>query len=363
MNFAEAKARDRMSLLEKWTLNIGFIGLLFCQTIQAEAVVWYVHSDHLGSAGVATHESGQVREASLYSPYGEVLQDLKTASANATDYLYTGQELDRESNLSDYGARQYDPTLARFTSVDPVQQNLPYAYVNNNPILWIDPDGRQERDIREIEKVFRFGVALLDMYQEQIEKATGEIDRLDAQRIGEEDPIKLDGIDKSIASKQRRVEKWKGDSIDSEEETTWAANLLRKRGIDPEQVLNKPAPLEHFSTEDSEAKGLLFPHFTVLTGLVSAFLFMLTIENDCGPIGCNGECGITGCGSSSQDLRSDVGLNFSLEFEKIREGCHGEECLDRIREWAQKQGLEADFPSLILPDFFSNNESQNEVKQ
>ncbi|MBI4208136.1 MAG: hypothetical protein HY538_00315 [Deltaproteobacteria bacterium] len=86
--------------------------------------------------------------------------------------------------------------------------------------------------------------------------------------------------------------------------------------------------------------------FTVFTGLVSAFLFMLTIENDCGPVGCNGECGITGCGSDPQGLRSDIGLGFPLELEKIRESCNGEECFARLRKLAQEQGLEKHFSFL-----------------
>jgi hypothetical protein len=46
----------------------------------------------------------------------------------------------------DYGARFYDPSLARFHTQDPHAENYlswtPYNYVGNNPILLIDPDGR-----------------------------------------------------------------------------------------------------------------------------------------------------------------------------------------------------------------------------
>jgi RHS repeat-associated protein len=57
-------------------------------------------------------------------------------------YQFTGQELDRESELYYYGARYYDPTLSRFVSVDSIDQySNPYAYVGNNPILRTDADG------------------------------------------------------------------------------------------------------------------------------------------------------------------------------------------------------------------------------
>ncbi|MBI4208985.1 MAG: RHS repeat-associated core domain-containing protein [Deltaproteobacteria bacterium] len=102
----------------------------------------YVHSDHLGSTSVATNEGGNVQQASIYSPYGEVLKDLKAGGIQATAHLYTGQELDPESALYNYVARCYDSVLSRFTSIDPVQGNLPYAYANNRPNLFIDPDGK-----------------------------------------------------------------------------------------------------------------------------------------------------------------------------------------------------------------------------
>ncbi|WP_344314696.1 RHS repeat-associated core domain-containing protein [Fodinicola feengrottensis] len=60
---------------------------------------------------------------------------------------FVGGTTDPTTGLTDLGARQYDPTLGRFISVDPQadftnpQSLNGYAYANNNPVTFTDPSG------------------------------------------------------------------------------------------------------------------------------------------------------------------------------------------------------------------------------
>ena len=50
-------------------------------------------------------------------------------------------------NTYDYGARQYNPVTARWDRIDPLSEKYmpysPYAYCANNPVKFIDPDGKK----------------------------------------------------------------------------------------------------------------------------------------------------------------------------------------------------------------------------
>ena len=61
---------------------------------------------------------------------------------------YNGKELDKMHGLNtyDYGARQYAPILGRWDRMDPLCEKYysisPYVYCMNNPVMFLDPDGR-----------------------------------------------------------------------------------------------------------------------------------------------------------------------------------------------------------------------------
>ena len=111
-------------------------------TLDDNSYHYYV-KDHQGNNCLVVDSSGAVEEANHYYPFGGVF----ASTGNVQPYKYNGKELDAKKGLNwyDYGARHYDAALGRFTTVDPLAENLypwsSYAYCLNNPIKYVDPTG------------------------------------------------------------------------------------------------------------------------------------------------------------------------------------------------------------------------------
>jgi RHS repeat-associated protein len=108
-------------------------------------VVYFIHSDHLGSTSLTTDITGTLVAETRYLPYGE---ERWITGTLVTDFTFTGQRAERGFGLLDYNARYYDPGLGRFVSADTVvpeytnpQALNRYAYTYNNPVRHIDPSG------------------------------------------------------------------------------------------------------------------------------------------------------------------------------------------------------------------------------
>ncbi|MBO1273593.1 hypothetical protein J3L11_18330 [Shewanella sp. 4t3-1-2LB] len=126
--------------------------LLFVVSATVQAVtIRYQHTDMLGSVIAETDASGNVLSRSHYEPFGKRLGGDKAGIG------FTGHLQDEDLNLTYMQARYYDPLIGRFYSNDPVdtlghmEQENPaqgfnrYAYANNNPYKYTDPDGEFAR--------------------------------------------------------------------------------------------------------------------------------------------------------------------------------------------------------------------------
>ena len=115
--------------------------------------------DHLGSVrSVIDGDTGAVVETNDYYPFGKritpppVAEPVEATSQSATSpnrWLFSGKEsqsfLYANIPLLDFGARMYNPTIARWTTSDPMSEKYygisPYVYCLGNPISIIDPNG------------------------------------------------------------------------------------------------------------------------------------------------------------------------------------------------------------------------------
>ena len=107
----------------------------------------YLGNDALGSTKSSTNESGNLETLFGYDAFGAPLSGDFTTGLNAG---YTGKPYDVVTGLYDYGYRDYSPQAARFTTVDPIKDGSNwYAYVNNDPVDFVDPWGLSESDIKK----------------------------------------------------------------------------------------------------------------------------------------------------------------------------------------------------------------------
>ena len=115
--------------------------------IGIENSVYYRHTDHLGTSNWITDTSGVAVQYLHYGPFGELLDEQSTTSYNER-YRFTGKERDEESGYHYFGARYYTDHLGIWTSADPLLDKYPsispYSYCSNNPLKFIDPDGRDQ---------------------------------------------------------------------------------------------------------------------------------------------------------------------------------------------------------------------------
>ncbi|MEV7593014.1 DddA-like double-stranded DNA deaminase toxin [Streptomyces sp. NPDC089922] len=122
-------------------------GAAMVRTVEAgKTTNSYLIGDRNGTATTAVDTATQAVTRRKFTPFGE------TRGASPSSWPgekgFVGGTVDESTGLTHLGAREYDPAIGRFISVDP-EMNMaesqamnPYGYANNSPITFSDPTGR-----------------------------------------------------------------------------------------------------------------------------------------------------------------------------------------------------------------------------
>ncbi len=137
-------------------------GRISVDSLTQDTLFEYVIRDHLGNTVVTFSDMNknkkitpsEVLQRNYYYAFGLEIDGNwdNTSSPVRNAYLYNGKEHHNWNGLNwqDYGARWYMPEVGRWNSVDPMATKYPghspYNYCFNNPIYFLDPDGRDPGD-------------------------------------------------------------------------------------------------------------------------------------------------------------------------------------------------------------------------
>lgn len=134
-------------------MNLGYRGYTYNLNKK-----YYELNNHLGNVLSVVSDyrtltgaqySSIVLSSQDYYPFGSTMEDRGKAGTGYR-YGFNGKEKDNDikgsGNSYDFGARVYDPRLAKWYSCDFTRKSAlsPYVFAKNNPVNYLDPDGNDE---------------------------------------------------------------------------------------------------------------------------------------------------------------------------------------------------------------------------
>ncbi|MGQ4449697.1 RHS repeat-associated core domain-containing protein [Streptomyces griseus] len=105
----------------------------------------FLAADHHGTSSIATDATTQAVTKRYSTPFGAPRGTKPTSWPD--DKAFLGKPTDSATGLTHIGAREYDPNIGQFISIDPIlsldqHQSLNgYVYANGNPVSLSDPSG------------------------------------------------------------------------------------------------------------------------------------------------------------------------------------------------------------------------------
>lgn len=133
----------RLSVVALLGSALLFLGGISAGNYAYAGTVTYIYTDPQGTPLAEADSTGNTTSTFEYRPYGSLATGTAVSGPG-----YTGHVNDPDTALIYMQARYYDPAIGRFLSVDPKAPTAGnqfdfnrFAYVNDNPIRNVDPDG------------------------------------------------------------------------------------------------------------------------------------------------------------------------------------------------------------------------------
>ncbi|MFD3662722.1 RHS repeat-associated core domain-containing protein [Streptomyces sp. NPDC058659] len=117
------------------------------KALRTETGLSWIVDDHHGTASMSVDATTQAVTRRYTKPFGEARG---TTPTWVDDKGFLGKPQDEETGLTHIGAREYDPAIGRFISVDPIlspgthESVNGYTYSRNAPTTFSDPTGLKE---------------------------------------------------------------------------------------------------------------------------------------------------------------------------------------------------------------------------
>ena len=228
-------------------------------------VTYRIFSDQLGSPRLVVNTStGAIAEQITYDEFGNVISD---TNPGFQPLGFAGGVYDQDTKLVRFGARDYNPTVGRWTAKDPIlfaggDTNL-YGYVLNDPVNLTDPSGLGGDDCACDGGVPDGGVPK-DVAKEVAKEATKDAAK---DTIMESIQKKLEdwGFIENPLSMENRLQRGSGTTTFEYQDTSKIAQQGQAEGVDPySKVLGPTAQqigknLKGQDTKDAQKKQKCSP--------------------------------------------------------------------------------------------------------